>query len=966
MAERMPTGLKTFLFLALSALFTFGWYCLDVIEERREQSIRVQHLDTLRNRLPLIRGRLEAKSLVYEKMLASLHGVNTLDRKTARLIASRWVKAFGTDIRYALFDMRYRVLTSHGFNGKDLLALLIWMLSRWQSETWEKVPSFCFNRHAPSSVHLFGKMSALMDSNPISVRTVKLLGRSGLMMIGPWFPEMVLPNSARCDLQLASETTSVASVPCAGMMAVFVPHKTIATFRWLKKALDLPTSRLGLPRIHLVTQRRLLSGWTGIPGLTPELARAVNSEAEAFSEGVLLDKEMRGVAFVKKAGWSDAIALHVTEMQHPFRIARSPLMPCILVLLLAVALLATKFETRGSVAAGLLRQCLLVCAIVSCIPVSGLIWTGFIGSQSRSDSRRSDMMERLEQRLEQIEAGHASYVSSLIKPVRKFLENPEWKKGVLSPDRLAALFPPTPTSHLGMVYIIDANGTPFYYPPPVITEFRKEISQAQMLITALLQYVQKTLISNDSTGDRRRNLQSELRGGMVYDAIAMAVGPENVYQLATTFDQLMPFQMFHEITSVIFHQVLDDSLKPTLLLFAVMNRRNIVAQELLVLVNRNIRSMQDIPPLLLMQDGEQEWPLVQPIAPSMEPGINLVLRRVKSEGGNIRTILPVHGVPCYVLARPLTGMEMLGVAIEPVEQGSGTSFLPAVLAAAYPVTIVILALMLFRAFFLNPVSEMRKTVEAIAAGDYERRLPILTDDEIGSLCLSFNTMARDLAEKEFLRRFISDLTMQAVAGRHRRTATRLTATVMFTDIRSFTTMSETQPPEKITAMLNEYLTRMEAVIEAHGGTIDKFIGDAIMAVFLPTHGMAPSGERAIRAAFGMRRELASFNASRRAAGEFEIAIGSGIATGEILMGVLGRSDGRQDFTVTGPTVNISSSMEKRSKEARRTPIVACPATVEAASGHLVTEPLPEVPGKPTGFELVSIADSGVSLSHSDT
>lgn len=968
MTERSPSREKLFMLLLLALLFVGGWLCLDVIEKSRENAMRLEHLDTLRNRLPLMRERLVPKSLAHEKILAGLHGVTALNAAAARRIVSRWRAAFGSDIKYAIWNKDYVLLAVHGLTRKDRRALLTVMTERRCRETGEPFPAFVGSMYWPSVTQLFGGSTSFLEHNPISLKTVRFLGEYGQLFTGPLFPDITLCFAAFNDLELASETVSVGRVPCAGFITLFVPHKTIGSSHWLKKALALPTTGLDVPRMHLTTWRRLRTAEREIPGLTPELARSVAVEAEQTSEGAILDVSMRGVAFIREAGWQHTIALHTEQMRRPFRFARSPVMPALFLLLLVAIPLALSLDMRGNFATGLFRQCLAICVVVSCIPVTGLVWTGFIGSQSRSDSRRADAMQRLEERLEQIEASHASFLSKLIKPIRKLLDDPAWRKGMRPASEIASAVVQLKDSFLSTLYVVDPNGNPHYFVPGIIGPARGEITQAHKLMTALLQFIFSTFISHEASsgGSDRQNLQREIRGGMIYDIFALAVSPETVYQLAITFDRLMPFQMFHETTSVIFHEVLDESMKPTMLLFTVMNRKFMIQQELAHAVNSRIGPGQAVPPVILQENMEGEWPIVLPVSPSMEPAMYLLLQRLRSEGGNIRTRLPMNGTPCHVLARPLTGMEMIGAALEPVGQESGASVPPAVFAAAYPVAIVILALLLFQSFFLKPVGEMRKTVEAIAAGDYEQRLPVLTDDEIGSLCLSFNTMAKDLAEKEFLRRFISDLTMQAVAGRHHRTATRLTATVMFTDIRGFTTMSETQPPEKMTAMLNEYLTRMEAVIETHGGTIDKFIGDAIMAVFLPTHGMAPSGERAIRAAFGMRRELAAFNAARRAVGEFEIAIGSGIATGEILMGVLGRSDGRQDFTVTGPTVNISASMEKRSKETRRTPIVACPTTVAAASGNLVTEPLPEAPGKPAGFELVSIADSEVSSSHSDT
>jgi len=963
MTERTLSASRIPHLLLIPLLLLAGWFCLDVIEGRREEAIRIQNLDALRNRLPLIRERLNPTSLAHEKILAGLHGFDRLTPMTARQIAARWRAAFGPSASYALWDNTSTLLDSRGFTAHDLDALHAITYERRIREVWEPNPDWLYREYYPALVHLFGKNLSFLERNPIALKTTVFLGVSGQLLIGPWFPDAVLDNESRIDLANASKTVRVGSVPCAGTVVLFVPHRVIRSAKWLKHALKLPTARLGIPRVHLVSRQRLASARPGIPGLSAGLARAVLFESENLSEGVLLDADGTGVAFATKAGWPNGIVVHVSPMPVPFRFARSPLVISLLSLLLAGIGTVVRSGTAGSLTSGLVRQCLLICVLVSCIPVCGLVWIGFVGAQSSGDSRHTEAMQRLERRLEQIEAGHVTSMSTLVKPLRRLFDDPTWRHGMPPATWVASQVVALKSSLIQTLYVFEADGTSHTFAR--MADFgaaSKAAKQARILITSLLQYIQSTILSREgvSDGDQRANLQRELKGGMVYDVIALAVSPESVYQLAITFDQLMPFQMFHETTLVMFHHVLDETLKPTMLLFAVLHRKFLIQQEIVELINTRISSATATPDLVLMQDDEREWPMTFPIACTMEPSLNLLMRRLKSEGGNIQTEIPIKGVPCRILARPLAGTDLIGAAIEPLDAGSRLSGLPALLAAAYPPTIVVLALMLFQAFFLRPVGEMRKTVEAIAAGDYERRLPVLTDDEIGSLCLSFNRMAQDLAEKEFLRRFISDLTMQAVAGRHRETATRLTATVLFTDIRGFTTMSETQPPERITAMLNAYLTRMESVIEANGGTIDKFIGDAIMAVFLPTHGMAPSAERAIRAAFGMRRELEAFNETRRAAGEFTIATGSGIATGEILMGVLGRSDGRQDFTVTGPTVNKAAAMEKRSKEARRVPVIVCPNSLEVMVGKCVSEPLPDVENRPAGFEIVSLGEVEVS------
>jgi len=137
--------------------------------------------------------------------------------------------------------------------------------------------------------------------------------------------------------------------------------------------------------------------------------------------------------------------------------------------------------------------------------------------------------------------------------------------------------------------------------------------------------------------------------------------------------------------------------------------------------------------------------------------------------------------------------------------------------------------------------------------------------------------------------------------------------VLFSDIRSFTTRSETEPPEAIISLLNKYFNEMAAVIHSHGGTVDKFIGDGMMVFFgAPNHQDNPA-QQAFDAAQKMLQRLDNLNLKLKEEGIEEIKIGIGIHLGEAVVGHVG-SDTRHEYTVIGDTVNLAARLEGRTKE----------------------------------------------------
>jgi adenylate cyclase len=133
-------------------------------------------------------------------------------------------------------------------------------------------------------------------------------------------------------------------------------------------------------------------------------------------------------------------------------------------------------------------------------------------------------------------------------------------------------------------------------------------------------------------------------------------------------------------------------------------------------------------------------------------------------------------------------------------------------------------------------------------------------------------------------------------------------TILFCDIRGFTSLTEKEPVETIVSLLNEYFSAMSEVIFANSGTLDKFIGDAVMAIYGAPLEVDDAAYKAVKTAVEMRAKLAELNLKWKAAKRPEIHVGYGINTGEAIVGNIG-SERRMEYTAIGDMVNVAARIE---------------------------------------------------------
>ncbi|MCB9072248.1 MAG: HAMP domain-containing protein [Bdellovibrionaceae bacterium] len=234
----------------------------------------------------------------------------------------------------------------------------------------------------------------------------------------------------------------------------------------------------------------------------------------------------------------------------------------------------------------------------------------------------------------------------------------------------------------------------------------------------------------------------------------------------------------------------------------------------------------------------------------------------------------------------------------------------------------ILSVALFLVFIFSitlttPIEKLVELTNKVAHGDFSAKANVKTRDEVGQLGEAFNHMLEGLLERDKVKSMFnkfhgSSVTEDLLKGDLQLGGSKKTVTVFFSDVRDFTKFSEGHSPEEVVSMLNEYFQIMVSIINKHGGIVDKFIGDAIMAVWGAPNSTERDTQNAVKACLEMRQALANLNRIREERGHVPIKIGIGLHRGEAISGTVGSSE-RMEYTVIGDTVNQASRIESSTK-----------------------------------------------------
>ena len=289
-----------------------------------------------------------------------------------------------------------------------------------------------------------------------------------------------------------------------------------------------------------------------------------------------------------------------------------------------------------------------------------------------------------------------------------------------------------------------------------------------------------------------------------------------------------------------------------------------------------------------------------------------------------------------------------------------------IIISAITLLFIILGILIsifFSSFITKQLKGLMKGVKKVSGGDLNVRVDKVTSDELGVLTDTFNEMVVNLREKEMIKRAFTRYVSKQVAEKvfedpdkflDKLKGERIEVSVMFADIMGFTPMSEAMAPEDVVSILNTYLSSMTDSVFKFEGTLDKFIGDCVMAVFGAPILLDNPSLNAVKSAVDIQKSINGLNLKRRSEGLKAIQIGIGINTGEAVVGNIGSNE-RLDYTVIGDNVNLAARLQAVANS-KNIPIVVSKSVISHIEGiidYTELEPV-MVKGKSKPVDIFSI------------
>jgi class 3 adenylate cyclase len=285
------------------------------------------------------------------------------------------------------------------------------------------------------------------------------------------------------------------------------------------------------------------------------------------------------------------------------------------------------------------------------------------------------------------------------------------------------------------------------------------------------------------------------------------------------------------------------------------------------------------------------------VTPRRETGVDVIPLRVK-----LLTALPLISVIAGLVSSALSGDG---------GGGAGSLGLDVAIAVGVAGTIAFELSWMLAKSILRPLDDLQRGFKAVQAGRYDVSVPVTTADEIGELQATFNQMVAGLAERERIREAFGtyldkEIAEYILSDDYAPEGFEVEVSVLFCDVRNFTGFAEDADPTEVVGRLNELFETVVPIVAGHGGHVDKFIGDGLLAVFGAPERFEDHADRAVRAAIDMaecvNRDL-----------DTPLRVGIGVNSGTVVAGSIGGA-GRLNFSVIGDPVNVAARVEATTRQ----------------------------------------------------
>jgi len=338
--------------------------------------------------------------------------------------------------------------------------------------------------------------------------------------------------------------------------------------------------------------------------------------------------------------------------------------------------------------------------------------------------------------------------------------------------------------------------------------------------------------------------------------------------------------------------------------------------------------------------------------------------------------LGVHAFEVIMPIQNKTGLRLgfvrLGLSAEPVDNVIRDIINSSLWTMGMALVIAIALTVFFTRRALLPVVEVITASHAVARGDLTRRVPETRWDDVGQLTRAFNEMVSGLNDRERMRdlfgRYLSrEVSEVVLAGRVTLSGERKIITCLYVDMRGSTSFAEKYQPEDVMSALNEYFEVIIQAVEAHGGIVNRFVGDEAVCVFGAPRDYRDHANRALQAVLAMRAGLTHLTHKRETLGLPTLKFGMGLNSGEVVAGATG-SEERQEYTVIGDAMNVGARIQGLNKTFPDYDILLSEFTLASlgskADGYIFADlGLAEIRGKAQAvkvYGLIGLADKEIS------